>query len=60
MLYIITGTNTISELLTQSHSISEHALFIPMMIMLLIGAFTKSAHFHSIFGYLKPWLHQPL
>lgn len=42
MLYIITGTNTISELLTQSHSISEHALFIPMMIMLLIGAFTKS------------------
>ncbi|MEB6260434.1 DUF4040 family protein [Staphylococcus haemolyticus] len=45
MLYIITGTNTISELLTQSHSISEHALFIPMMIMLLIGAFTKSAQF---------------
>ena len=45
MLYIITGTNTISELLTQSHSISEHALFIPMMRMLLIGAFTKSAQF---------------
>lgn len=45
MLYIITGTNTISELLIQSHSISEHALFIPMMIMLLIGAFTKSAQF---------------
>ena len=45
MLYIITGTNTISELLTQSHSISKHALFIPMMIMLLIGAFTKSAQF---------------
>lgn len=45
MLYIITGTNTISELLNQSHSISEHALFIPMMIMLLIGAFTKSAQF---------------
>ena len=45
ILYIITGTNTISELLTQSHSISEHALFIPMMIMLLIGAFTKSAQF---------------
>ncbi|WP_180531779.1 DUF4040 family protein [Staphylococcus haemolyticus] len=45
MLYIITGTNTISELLTQSHSISEHALFIPMMIMLLIGTFTKSAQF---------------
>ena len=59
MLYIITGTNTISELLTQSHSISEHALFIPMMIMLLIGAFTKSLNFHSIFGYLKPWSHQP-
>ncbi|MCI2773754.1 DUF4040 family protein [Staphylococcus petrasii] len=45
MLYIITGTNTISELLAQRHQISEHALFIPMMIMLLIGAFTKSAQF---------------
>ena len=60
MLYIITGTNTISELLTQSHSISEHALFIPMMIMLLIGAFTKSLNFHSIFGYLKPWCTNPV
>ena len=45
MLYIITGTNTISELLSQGHHISEHSLFIPMMIMLLIGAFTKSAQF---------------
>ncbi|MCJ1657017.1 DUF4040 family protein [Staphylococcus sp. NRL 16/872] len=45
MLYIITGTNTISELLAQRHEISEHTLFIPMMIMLLIGAFTKSAQF---------------
>ena len=42
MLYII-GTNTISELLTQSHSISEHALFIPMMIMLLIGIYEISS-----------------
>lgn len=45
MLYIITGTNTISELLAQRHQISEHALFIPMMMLLLIGAFTKSAQF---------------
>ncbi|UDI78978.1 DUF4040 family protein [Staphylococcus taiwanensis] len=45
MLHIITGTNTISELLSQGHHISEHSLFIPMMIMLLIGAFTKSAQF---------------
>ncbi|PNZ67072.1 DUF4040 family protein [Staphylococcus croceilyticus] len=45
MLYIITGTNTISELLAQRHQISEHALFVPMMMMLLIGAFTKSAQF---------------
>ncbi|MCE5090638.1 DUF4040 family protein [Staphylococcus devriesei] len=45
MLYIMTGTNTISELLAQSHHISEHTLFIPMMVMLLIGAFTKSAQF---------------
>ena len=45
MLYIMTGTNTITEILSQSHHISEQPLFIPMIIMMLIGAFTKSAQF---------------
>ncbi|OHO70531.1 cation:proton antiporter [Staphylococcus sp. HMSC036D05] len=45
MLYIITGTNTISEILEQRHTIEHHSLFIPMMLMLLLGAFTKSAQF---------------
>lgn len=45
MLYIITGTNTITDILAQRHQIVNHYLFIPMMLMLLIGAFTKSAQF---------------
>ena len=45
MLYIMTGTNTITEILSQGHHISEQPLFIPMIIMMLIGAFTKSAQF---------------
>ena len=45
MLYVITGTNTISEILEQRHTIERHSLFIPMMLMLLLGAFTKSAQF---------------
>lgn len=45
MLYIITGTNTISEILEQRHTIEHHSLFIPMVLMLLLGAFTKSAQF---------------
>ncbi|PTH40610.1 Na+/H+ antiporter Mnh2 subunit A [Staphylococcus capitis] len=45
MLYIITGTNNISEILAQRHAIEKHPLYIPMMFMLLLGAFTKSAQF---------------
>lgn len=45
MLYIMTGTNTITEILAQRHSIEQHSLFIPMIMMLLLGAFTKSAQF---------------
>ena len=45
MLYIITGTNNISEILAQRHAIEKHPLYIPMMLMLLLGAFTKSAQF---------------
>ncbi|MEJ7243054.1 proton-conducting transporter membrane subunit, partial [Staphylococcus caprae] len=44
-LYIITGTNTITDILNQRNAISRHPLFIPMILMLLLGAFTKSAQF---------------
>ena len=45
MLYIMTGTNNITEILGQADLIKNHALFIPMIIMFLLGAFTKSAQF---------------
>lgn len=43
MLYVVTGTNTITELIAQRHVIVSHSLFIPIVLMLLLGAFTKSA-----------------
>ena len=45
MMYIVTGTNTISELIAQRSDIADSALFIPITIMMMIGAFTKSAQF---------------
>ncbi|MDI6927034.1 proton-conducting transporter membrane subunit, partial [Escherichia coli] len=35
----------ITEILGQDDLIKNHALFIPMIIMFLLGAFTKSAQF---------------
>ncbi len=45
MLYIMTGTNNITEILGQADYIKNHGLFIPMIFMFLLGAFTKSAQF---------------
>ena len=45
MIYSITGTNTITDILDQSDKIANHPLFIPIIILVLIGAFTKSAQF---------------
>lgn len=45
MIYTVTGSNTITDIINDSHSIANSPLFIPIMIMLLIGAFTKSAQF---------------
>lgn len=39
------GTYTISEILAQGNTLQQHALFIPTLCLLLIGAFTKSAQF---------------
>lgn len=43
MLYVVTGTNTITKQIAQSHEIATHPLFIPIVLMFLLGAFTKSA-----------------
>ncbi|WP_436862582.1 DUF4040 family protein [Staphylococcus caeli] len=45
MIYNITGTNTISSIIEQSDKIAQSDLFIPIIILLLLGAFTKSAQF---------------
>jgi len=45
LLYLITGTFSISEIIQQSSEIMTHHLFIPAMICILLGAFTKSAQF---------------
>lgn len=45
MLYAMTGTLSIRELIAQVDVIQQHELFIPAMICVLLGAFTKSAQF---------------
>ncbi|PLR92650.1 Na+/H+ antiporter subunit A [Bacillus sp. T33-2] len=45
LLYLITGTFSISEAISKAHAVSGHALFVPALICFLIGAFTKSAQF---------------
>ncbi|MBY0122057.1 Na+/H+ antiporter subunit A [Bacillus sp. S/N-304-OC-R1] len=45
MLSIVTDTYSIREMLSKLQVISEHSLFLPAMILLLLGAFTKSAQF---------------
>ncbi|MEX0982374.1 MAG: putative monovalent cation/H+ antiporter subunit A [Bacteroidales bacterium] len=40
---IVGGTYSISELLNQSALITGHGLYIPIIILILVGAFTKSA-----------------
>lgn len=45
VLYMIGGTFSIRELIEQASLIADHALFIPAMLLLLLGAFTKSAQF---------------
>ncbi len=45
MLYAIGGTFSIRELISQADALQDHALFIPAMLLVLLGAFTKSAQF---------------
>ena len=45
MLYQITGTFSIRETIELITPLKEHVLFIPALILILLGAFTKSAQF---------------
>nr|WP_316568639.1 Na+/H+ antiporter subunit A [Neobacillus sp. YIM B06451] len=45
MLSMITGTYSIREMVANVGDITTHSLFVPAMILILLGAFTKSAQF---------------
>lgn len=45
MLYTMSGTFSIREIVADVDQISEQALFIPALVLILLGAFTKSAQF---------------
>lgn len=45
LLAMITDTYSIKEMIGQAEVIQSHSYFIPAMLLLLIGAFTKSAQF---------------
>ncbi|MBB6448594.1 multicomponent Na+:H+ antiporter subunit A [Geomicrobium halophilum] len=45
LLYIMTGTFSIREIIGEADVIMDHALFLPAMILVLLGAFTKSVQF---------------
>ena len=45
MLTIMTDTYSIREIINQMNVVEGHSLFIPAMILILLGAFTKSAQF---------------
>lgn len=45
LLYIMTGTFSFSEIVSQSDVIFGHTLFVPALLCILLGAFTKSAQF---------------
>lgn len=45
MLYIITETLSVREIIASVNVIQEHALSTPAMLLILLGAFTKSAQF---------------
>ncbi|OMP68232.1 Na+/H+ antiporter subunit A [Domibacillus epiphyticus] len=45
MLQVMTGTNSVQEIIAMRDSIQEHELFVPALVLILLGAFTKSAQF---------------
>ncbi len=45
LLSYITGTYTLSEMLDMNSVVTGHYLYVPVLILILLGAFTKSAQF---------------
>ncbi|MBS2970317.1 Na+/H+ antiporter subunit A [Metabacillus sp. KIGAM252] len=45
LLYLVTNTFSIREMVTQAPIIMDHPYFLPAMLLFLLGAFTKSAQF---------------
>lgn len=45
LLYLMTGTFSITEIIAQSGELINHQLFVPALLCVLLGAFTKSAQF---------------
>lgn len=45
MLYVATGTFSVREIIAQAADLQSHDLFIPAMLFILLGAFTKSAQY---------------
>ncbi|WP_336824779.1 Na+/H+ antiporter subunit A [Sporosarcina sp. USHLN248] len=45
MLHSMTGSFSVREILTMIGGFTDHKLFVPAMLLVLLGAFTKSAQF---------------
>lgn len=45
LIYLMTGTFSIREIIGHADAIVTHSLFVPALILVLAGAFTKSAQF---------------
>ncbi|WP_240376527.1 Na+/H+ antiporter subunit A [Bacillus piscicola] len=45
LVYKMTGTFSIQEIVASAETITGHPLFLPAMLLILLGAFTKSAQF---------------
>lgn len=45
MVSVATGTFSVREIIASSDMLANHALFLPAMLLILLGAFTKSAQF---------------
>lgn len=45
LLYLMTGSFSVTEIIGQAGNIVNHSLFVPALLCVLLGAFTKSAQF---------------
>ena len=51
----ITGSYDISTIIENRDAIQASPLYVPALLLILLGCFTKSAQFHSISGFRTPW-----